>query len=185
MLVNALRALGALLLFVPRSRAVVPIVLWTALIGWLGSWSSDGVGDLGGGILLTNFAHAPLYGVLGLWLALAVPRQGLAVKGRGGGGWPLLTGRRVLWSLVGGALVGVADEAHQWRGDRGRDFSLLDVVTDVTGAGCVVWITAYLGRDGVGDRGLALRLALGLGACLAAAALATWAGELFPGVSWL
>ena len=199
MLTSVLRAVGALLLFVPRLRALLPALLWIGLIGWLGSWSSTGVGDLGRTAFLTNLGHAPLYGILALWLALALPRgrppgpdlagAGAATRGFHGalgvGAWPRIRGAGRWWVLGAVAVVGVADEVHQKLGDRGRDFSLFDVLTDLVGAACVLAVVAYLGRDEASDRGLAGRLALGLAACGAAAALATWAPLWFPGVSWL
>ena len=179
-MLHFLRAAGALLLFLPRRAAALPVVLWTALIAWLGSWSSVGVGALGASALLTNLAHAPLFGLLALWFALALPRVGA-----GGGGWPRLGGADRGRVLAAVALWALADEVHQLVLNRGRDFSLLDIATDLVGAACVLAVIDYLGRDAAGERGLLGRLALGGAACLAAAASATWVPLLFPGAAWL
>jgi len=179
-LLHWLRAAGALLLFLPRRAVVVLVVLWTALIGWLGSWSSAGVGDLGTGAFVTNLAHAPLFGLLALWLALLLPRYGA-----GAGGWPRLDGGARGGVLAAVGLWALADEVHQLLLNRGRDFSLLDVATDLVGAACVLAVVDYLGRDAAGDRGLCARLALATAACLAAGACATWGTLAFPDAGWL
>jgi len=62
---------------------------------------------------------------------------------------------------MAGVLAGVLafslfDEFHQSM-TPGRDFSLLDVVTNLCGAACVLWTAAYVNRTGE-DRGLGWRL---------------------------
>ena len=69
----------------------------------------------------------------------------------------------------------VVDEWHQSHVP-GRDASALDVLTDVTGVACVVWIVAFLGREDATERGLRARFALGLGLCLVAALASTFLG---------
>ena len=180
MLTNLLRAIGAGLLGLSRRSAAVPIALWSGLIFWLGSWSSSGVGGLGVTTFLTNLLHAPLFGLFALWLALALPREGVRF-----GGWPRLGGRERWLVLALVALAGLADEVHQHLGARGRDFSLLDIGTNLAGAAAVLAVIAYLGRDGAGDRGLAGRLAAGLAGCAVAAAAATFLPDLAPSRGWL
>jgi hypothetical protein len=184
-LLNALRALGAMLLSMPRAHAFAPIALWTVLIYTLSSLSAEGIVSFGRGTFLVNLGHAPLFGLLGVWFALALPRERLR---RGAGeraGWPRTAGGARTAVLAATAAWGVADELHQHLAGNGRDFSLFDVVTDVVGAACVLAVIDYAGRDGATDAGLLRRLALGVLACLAAAALATWGPLLLPGAAWL
>jgi hypothetical protein len=67
---------------------------------------------------------------------------------------------------------GAIDEWHQ-ASTRGRDSSLLDLVTDVVGAACVLWIIRYVGSARAKEHGLIARLALCAAACIAAALLAS------------
>ena len=180
MATNLLRAVGALFLFLPRRGAVVPIALWTALIAWISSWTSTGIERLGGTALLTNFAHAPLFGMLALWSTLALPRDGAGLRG-----WPRIDRAALLRVLLFVALVGTIDEVHQHLGAGGRDVSVLDLATDLVGAGATLAAIRYLGRDDASDRGLLARLAAGLAACLLAAAGATWIPGLAPDLPWL
>jgi hypothetical protein len=161
----------------------VPVALWTGLIGWVGSWTSTGIARLGGTALLTNFAHAPLYGMLALWASLTLPRDGAGARG-----WPRIDRAAELRVLLFVALVGVLDEAHQHvgaLGGGGRDVSVLDLATDLVGAGATLAAIRYLGCDDATERGLFARLAAGLAACLLAAAGATWLPRLAPGLHWL
>jgi hypothetical protein len=184
-LLNALRALGALLLSLPRAQAFAPIVLWSALIYTLSSLSAEGIVSFGRGTFLVNLGHAPLFGLLGMWFALALPREQLRREGDERSGWPRIVGAGRAAVLAATAVWGVADELHQHLAGNGRDFSLLDVVTDVVGAACVLAVIDYAGRDGATDGGLLGRLGLGVLACLAAAALATWGPLLSPWAAWL
>jgi hypothetical protein len=186
-LLNALRALGALLLCVSRRRAAVPIALWTALIWGLSSLSTRGIGTLGRITFLGNLGHAPLFGLLALWFALALPREATAPRRARAprGGWPRAdrAGRARVLAAV--ALWGFGDELHQHLAGLGRDFSLFDLATDLVGAAATLAIVEYAGRDGASERGLWGRLALGALACVAAAALATWGPAGLPGAAWL
>jgi hypothetical protein len=187
-LLHALRAAGALLLCLPRARAAVPIALWSALIYTLSSLSTRGIRTLGKYTFLSNLGHAPLFGVLGLWFALALPRESIRRARKRFNGWPRVdrAGRCLVLAAVG--LWGVADELHQHLAGLGRDFSLLDVSTDLVGAAAVLLVIDYAGRDGAAERGLCLRLVLGLLACAAAAALATWLPACIGGLggaAWL
>jgi hypothetical protein len=187
MLLHVLRALGALLLHLPRARAAVPIALWTALIWGLSSLSTRGIGTFGRITFLGNLGHAPLFGLLALWFALALPRETTA-PGRAGAprsGWPQVDRAGRAWVLAAVALWGFGDELHQHLAGLGRDFSLFDLVTDLVGAAAVLAIVDYAGRDGAGERGLWGRLALGVAASVAAAALATWGPAGLPGAAWL
>jgi len=176
---SVLRRVGAALLRLPRERAWIPVVLWLALITWLSSRPSR---DVPGGDwypILTNLGHAPLFGLLGLWMALALPREG------GARGWPRLdaAGRRAV--LLAVAACAVLDELHQHFGGRGRDLSLLDVGTDLVGAAGVLLVAAYAGRRDATSPGLWLRLGLAAGASVGMAAAATWVPGSVPDAWWL
>lgn len=167
-----LSAAGRALLCVPRPLALVPVLSWMGLIWWLSSLSSaEGPPSWTGGFI-TNLAHAPLFGLLALWLILLLPREQ---------GWPRLDARGI--GLVLGFVLAYAvlDELHQARSP-GRSPSPYDVLTDGVGAACVLWIAGYLRTPGAGERGLLWRLAVGVLLCLVAAALATYEPFLFPGL---
>jgi len=113
--------------------------------------------------ILGNAAHAPLFGILGLWLAALVLREE--------GGWARVTPGACLFVLGFVGLYGALDEWHQ-SFVPGRKSSPLDLVTDLVGGACVLWIVAYLGAPSRTEGGLVGRLALGTLLCFAAATLA-------------
>jgi hypothetical protein len=166
---------------VPRGRAWIPVGLWMALISALSELPGHPGGTSVSWVYLTNLGHAPLFGLLGLWMALLLPRQAGAPRG---GTWPRIDRAGTAQVLAGVAAFGLVDELHQ-RATGRRDFSLLDLLTDVTAAACVLWVAAHAGRPASRDGGLAGRLAVSAGLCLAAAALATWLPGFFPGVEWM
>ena len=84
----------------------------------------------------------------------------------------MLDARRILGLLLFVGAYGLVDEWHQSR-IPGRAPSLLDILTDVVGAACVLWIIGYLGRDKVSSGGLWNRLVAGVCVCVAAALLGT------------
>ena len=116
--------------------------------------------------LVSNLAHAPLFGMLALLLAALLLRP-LVERG-----WPRFGAARALAVVSLTVLYGVVDEWHQSR-IPGRDSSALDLVTDLVGACCVLWITFYLGSERASEQGLWVRLLAGVLVCVAAAALAT------------
>lgn len=124
---------------------------------------------------LSNLAHAPLYGLLALWMALLLPRES---------GWPRIDLRSASLVLAGVAAFGVVDELHQ-RFVARRDLSLLDLATDLTAGACTLWVAASAGRPRASDTGLYGRLLVSSGLCLAAAAAATSVPRFFPGVGWM
>lgn len=163
-LLGLLRAAGRALLLVPRPLAPLPALAWMGLIAWLSNLSGEaGPPSILGGFV-NNLAHAPLYGLLALWFVLALPRAG---------GWARLDGRSAAWVLGAVLAYALLDEWHQSTSP-GRDASGYDVLTDGVGAACTLWVIAYLGRTGAGQRGLVLRLAAGVALCCAAALLATF-----------
>jgi len=166
--VRALRATGRFLLRIPWPLAALLVVGWAALIWDLSSHSRPAPEHPSWWWeLASNLAHAPLFGLLTLWVAALCLR-------RSDGAWPQKADARVL--LVVGLVVawGVLDEWHQSRVP-GRDASALDVLTDAVSATVLLWVAVGLGRDDFGSRRLFGRLSLGVLACLAAATLATFA----------
>ena len=166
-LVVALRWAGLVLLRAPR-----PLVWGFVILHASGIWMLSSVSDVGPEVdswiwsVLGNAAHAPLFGILGLFLAGAIFREER--------GWARLTPATVLavLALVGG--YGALDEWHQ-SFVPGRHPSPFDLVTDLVGGACVLWIVAYLGAPGRSERGLYVRLGLGVLLCFASAALASFA----------
>ena len=105
-----------------------------------------------------------LFGILALFLSAALLRRAKRDA------WPRV-GPREIFRVLG--LVGVyavLDEWHQSVVPR-RDSSALDVLTDLVGAACVLWIVAYLGRSDASERGVRMRLLIGVSACVAVAAV--------------
>jgi len=116
--------------------------------------------------IVLNLGHAPMFGTLGLLVSA------LVLRGSEPGRWRV--GRWQAAVVLGWvAAYAIVDEWHQAH-TPGRHPSGFDVATDVIGAACVLWIVAYLGTARASERGLRLRLAGGVGLCLAAA-LAAWA----------
>ena len=167
--IRALRAVGRFLLGLPRA---VPFLLAFSWMGLIWALSSQSFGSGGPGNVywrtFANLAHAPLFGFLGMFLAAGLLRP------RPPETWPRpsAAGTLLVLGLVG--LYGAVDEWHQGLVP-GRDPSVLDVVTDVVGCACVLWVTAYLGRAGHSESGLRRRLLLGVLVCLVVA----WIGALF------
>jgi VanZ family protein len=173
--VEGLRTSGDLLQLLPRIGAAVLAVGWMTMIFRISAIpGSPEPGPWFMGILW-NGAHAPLYGLLALWWSLALPRFA---------GWPKLDRRGVALVLALTIAFGVIDEFHQ-RSTPGRDFSMLDVLTDFTGAACVLWIACFLNRDRARDAGLGWRVAAGIALCALAATAATFIGPMFPTIDWL
>jgi hypothetical protein len=172
---RTLRAAGRALLVLPRASGLVLAVLWLGVIRWLG----QGQGGLAHGVswpgFVLNCGHAPLYGVLALWLVLALPRSG---------GWPRIDGaarRAVLASVF---TFGLADEVLQSFAPD-RNGSLLDLVTDLVGAACVLWLATGLVGASADERGLRWRLLASALVSTLAGAAATLLPELFPRAGWL
>ncbi len=110
-----------------------------------------------------NIAHAPLFGIIALWLLVAYPRNE---------GWPQMTLRLVLLTLVAVLLNAVADELHQAQ-VAGRDASVFDVLTDLVGAACTLWLASYVGSDKASPRGVLVRFGAGLALCALSGLAAT------------
>jgi hypothetical protein len=172
---RALRAAGRGLLALPRGAGLVLAVLWLGVIRWLGQGRgglSHGVTWLSWGL---NTGHALLYGILALWLLLLLPRSG---------GWPRIDAPACRALLASVFTFGFAEEVIQ-AFIPGRNGSLLDVLTDLVGAACVLAVAAHLGRADVDERGLRRRLRGGVVLSLLAGGAATLLPVLLPRAAWL
>jgi len=164
---RALRAAGSFLLRVPAALAGLLVLGWAGLIWALSAHAAPTpVGPSWVWELVSNLAHAPLFGILGLFLTAVCLRP---VKP---GAWPPFRSTRVGLVLALVVGYGALDEWHQSR-TPGRDSSPFDVLTDLAGVGSVLWIISYLGRRDAREGGLWLRLGLCVLACVLAAALAS------------
>jgi VanZ family protein len=165
-LVGLLRRAGSALLALPAALVGVACAGWMFLIWSLSTREGSDMPASGYWPVIANMGHAFLFGILCLLLAALVLRPVLA------GGWPALDPRRILGLLLAVGAYGFLDEWHQSRVP-GRAPSVLDILTDLVGAACVLWIIAYLGRDDAAAGGLRKRLLVGVCACAAAALLGT------------
>jgi len=163
---RALRSAGRPLARLPRLASCAVALVWMVFI-W--NLSSHGMRDVPHSLfwrITGNLAHAPLSGILSLWTLLALAPAAPRAP------WPRVGRREALLCLVLVALYGVVDEWHQSL-TPGRQSSPRDVVTDVVGAACVIWVAAYVTAPRASELGVRVRLALGVVACSAAALLAS------------
>lgn len=165
---RAARGLGNAASRLSRPSGVLLAAAWYGLICVLSSQRVGGRPGRIAGSWMLNTGHSLLFGLLAFWILLALPRRD---------GWPLLGRSKTAVVLGLTLLLGVLDELHQ-AGVPGRAMSAADVLTDLTGAACVVWICSFAGRASATERGLRLRLVLCLAACAAAGGLATISDEL-------
>jgi VanZ family protein len=165
-MLRLLRWIGDRLARVPRALAAALAALWGAFVWWLSSGPPPEVPLRWRFAYVFNLAHAPLFAVLALLVALALPRD------PGANRWPVLTRAAqglVLVLVVAYALV---DEWHQASTPE-RTATLRDVATDFAGAAAALVVAGYLARADARPVGLWVRLAVGLAACCGAAWLAT------------
>jgi hypothetical protein len=163
-LVAALRAVGAFLQRAPRALALAAATFWMLSIRALSSVPGDRLGHAPALGYVYNLGHAFLYGVLAACWILCLPRER---------GWPRLGARETAWVLLPTLAFALLDERLQ-RAVPGRASSPWDLVTDAAGALALLWVVRHVGSPDARDAGLLARLAAGLAACAAAAALATW-----------
>ncbi len=161
----SLRRVGEALLRLRREVVVLGILAWMGLIWTLSNQEPSDEPSTEFWNWLSNSAHAPLFGLLALWAALLLPRRA---------DWPRFTAASVALLLAFVVGYGLLDEFHQSHVP-GRDPALTDVLTDLTGAACTLWIIAYTGTPSATERGLRARFALGIFACGLAGATANWA----------
>lgn len=152
------------LLRLPRAVPAALAVLHAALLWVLSSLTGDSFGDRGAWFpFVSNLAHAPMFGLLGLWVAASLaPRTG---EGGGVFGW-----RRAAGAVTIAFAYACLDELHQ-RFVPGRASDPRDLVTDLVGITAGVLLVAASVR---GDRAPALPGAI-LGLSLLACASAWWA----------
>ncbi len=126
--------------------------------------------------LAFNLGHAVLYGALAVLALLGLPDASGAVLSTGA--------RRAVVAAVG--LCGLLDEFHQ-RFVPGRDFSLLDLGTDLVGAAGALLVLERLVRIGREDRraGLWGACLVAILAAVSAAAVATFLPDFLPRYDWL
>ncbi|MFT7678865.1 MAG: hypothetical protein ACI8QC_002862 [Planctomycetota bacterium] len=171
-LVGILHRAGRVLLRLKLPWSLVPPALWVLLI-WLASEFAGAPAGARGLFfkVLGNGMHAFEFGILTL-LALPLARRQALAEGGHIGNWVCLARPQALGILAFALVCAVTDEVHQiWV--PGRVGSAFDVLTDVTGAGCVLWIASYLAREDADEAGLRRRLGLGILACTAAACIST------------
>ena len=169
---NALRRVGAALLVLPRLAWAGVAIGWAGLIWYLSSQTME---QAPGGPLwrfLANGVHVPLFGLLALWLALALPRTQAGERTTGRvSGWPALRLPLAVGCAALAALWGAIDEWHQ--STTGRTPSVFDWITDAVAASWVVTVATLAGaRDADAGR-VSRALGVGLVLVLVAVALAT------------
>jgi hypothetical protein len=173
-----LRWIGARLALLSRASGAALALAWAGLIWILSSQVIDAVPSGGLWAFASNAGHVVLFGLLALWLALAlprVPRDALIARSARSPtpGWPELTRKNSLRVVLAVALYGALDEWHQ--SFTGRSPSFFDWVTDVVAATWVVLVAAHVALPTSTRTTTSVRFAAGLAAALGAAALATWA----------
>jgi hypothetical protein len=160
----ALCRFGQGLLSLPRGAVVALLLGWSYLMLWamtLPSQPAEGINYFKSWV--TDLGHAPLFGLWVLCMVPFLPRNGE---------WVVL-GKRAWAVLLSMTLAfGVTSEWLQ-SSIPGRVAAWGDVVTDLVGAICVLWVVSYLGSPGASEAGTRSRLLRGVVACCAAALLAT------------
>ena len=149
-----------------RAYFLAFLLTWMGMIWLLSSISGPQTGTRRMWVVvIANLVHAPLFGMLAFAVLPLLPRREDC--------WPRLS--RLDRTLVALGVLAYAwiDEWHQSFVPE-RTASSLDMLTDLVGAVCVLWIATYLGRSQATTRGLNLRLALGVLACLGAAVLSSF-----------
>ena len=162
MFLGILRRTGDRLSRIPRVFALALAFAWMGMIWSLSSGSAPATPVNLFWSTVSNLVHAPLFGILALWLALVLPRTASR--------WPVLGAREIAVVLATVLLYGIVDEWHQAaRPDRHP--SVLDILTDLVGGACTLWVVTYVVSATAGEGGLRARLALGLTLCVGVAML--------------
>lgn len=171
-----LRSIGNALARAGRPAGAALAVGWCALIWLASSQPAQQTGlESASGAWLGNFAHAPEFGVLALFLSLALPRRG---------GWPDLSARNRALALLAVLAYAVVDELHQAT-TPDRDASVLDVGTDLLGAWLTLRVIAAVGGAQAEPQRVPALFAWGLAACVAWSAVVTFLPGAFPEQAWL
>ncbi|HED64038.1 MAG TPA: hypothetical protein ENJ09_00625, partial [Planctomycetes bacterium] len=136
---RAFLAVGRFLVGLPIPLAVLVVLAWMGLIWSLSSQTFEAPPEVASALwsFCANLAHAPLFGILALLFASIVLRVGM------GDGWPRLRAWQAGVTVAFVLAWALLDEWHQSM-TPGRDSSLLDVVTDLVGAICVLAVIAIL-----------------------------------------
>lgn len=186
----------ALISFVGRLAGVAPwigllgAIVWAANIYFLSS--QTGLSGPPGPYIawLSNLAHAPEYGIFAVFVFLALPcskvhrpagaprnaRASEIVSAR-------FSTRRAALVVLISILYGVSDELHQ-SFTPGRDASVLDILTDASGAILCSAVLVSLSAPVANPR-FGRVLIGGLLACVLSAWCATEVPHRFPDLSWL
>lgn len=166
---------GRLLLRGPRAAALAVTAAWMLLIFSLSAQASPP--GPGSALLsyVANLGHAPLYGLLALWVVLLLPRTG---------GWPRLGWAEVGWVLAAVLAYGISDELHQATVP-GRSPSVLDLLTDLIGAAATLGVIAHVRSPAASPGGFWWRITVGLLACALWAVVSTFLPEACGSPRWL
>lgn len=167
---------GVLLQRMRRGFAYGLAACWALLIWYLSSISAPAAGEWNAfGAVITNFAHAPEFGMLTLLVCLCLPREG---------GWVVTTTgvQRAVWLAV--IAYAIVDELHQGVTPH-RDPSACDVLTDATASALVLLAVRFAGGVREHPVKLARVLSWGLAACGVCALIATYVPRLRPDWEWL
>ncbi len=173
-----LRAAGRALLRFPLVVSLALIAGWMGLIWTMSDRTFERPPELGSYTwrIVSNMAHAPLFGTLALLVSAVVLRRAPpADASRPHAPWPRVGPVQAAWVLLVTVAYGALDEWHQ-ASVPGRDPSLADIGTDAVGALSVLWIIAYLGAGAASEAGIRRRLFVGIVACAAAATAVALAG---------
>ncbi len=170
-----LRWIAARLFSISRALGASLATAWAGLIWILSSQTLDRVPRGGLWAFASNAFHVVLFGLLALWLVLALPRapRERDPAGSAPSGWPELTRRNSALIVLAVALYGALDEWHQ--SFTGRSPSFFDWLTDGVAAAWVVAVAARVAQPTATRASVAARFGAGLALALGAAALATWA----------
>ena len=141
-MLSFLRALGDALARVSRPVGALLAVLWGSFVWWLSSGPPPAA-PLGWRFAYVfNLAHAPLFGLLALFAALALPRRAAhGPRPR----WPVLSRAACLTVFALVLVYAIVDEWHQ-ASTPDRIAGWQDVVTDLVGAASTLGVAASLAR---------------------------------------
>ena len=171
-----LRALGRALLRLPNPVSFGLVVLWMGVIWMLSDRTFERPAEMGSDLwrIVSNLAHAPVFGLLALLIAGAVLRPArpdspgssgsLDSIGNAEPNWPRVSWRDVCLVVLLTTGYGAVDEWHQSHVP-GRNPSVADLGTDAVGALAVLWIVGYLASRRATEAGVRRRLLAGIVSC--------------------
>jgi VanZ family protein len=165
----SVRLLGRLALRLPRAFWLATSAAWGVMIWSFSSRSPSNEQGSGLWSWISNMAHAPLFGLLALMLALALPREETAL-GHKWARFGVQDFRLAFWAVV---LFGLTDEFHQSMVP-GRNASVFDLITDWSAAYITLGVAVVAGRAGTQEPAFRKRLGLGVLICCLTGLLATF-----------